>query len=79
MGNRAEKENYCSFIGLIVETSQMPTKRKRKYLYVSANTCSKKDTYCSFTGFILEKSQQILVLSANHHRESFPRGVLTYS
>ena len=32
MGNRAEKDNYCSFIGFIVETSQMPTN-------VSANTC----------------------------------------
>ena len=32
MGNSAEKDNYCSFIGFIVETSQMPKN-------ASANTC----------------------------------------
>ena len=33
MRNSAEKENYCSFIGFIVETSQIPTN-------VSANNCA---------------------------------------
>ena len=33
MGNSTEKENYCSFIGFIVETSQAPTN-------VSTNTCA---------------------------------------